>query len=103
METYGKLLNLSNEQGDFLTVVLRKYRPGDEEDMIACIRDEYGESYFKKDLYNGEYIKKKSEEGGILPSANIKINMCRRRRNGTGPGKLHGSPCIMKRIKGSGL
>lgn len=66
METYGKILNLCNEQGDFLPVVLRKYRPGDEEDMIACIRDEYGESYFKKDLYSGEYIKEKSEEGSMV-------------------------------------
>ena len=61
MEEYGKILNLHNEQGDCLPVVLRKYRPGDEEDLIACIRDEYGESYFKRELYDGEYIKKKAE------------------------------------------
>lgn len=66
MEEYGKILNLHNEQGDCLTVVLRKYRPGDEEDLIACIRDEYGESYFKRELYDGEYIKKKAEEGSRI-------------------------------------
>lgn len=66
MEEYGKILNLHNEQGDCLPVVLRKYRPGDEEDLIACIRDEYGESYFKRELYDGEYIKKKAEEGSRI-------------------------------------
>lgn len=66
MEEYGKILNLSNGQGEFLPFVLRKYRWGDEEDMIACIRDEYGESYFKKELYDGDYIKKKAEEGSML-------------------------------------
>lgn len=66
MEEYGKILNLGNGQGESLPVVLRKYRPGDEEDMIACIRDEYGESYFKKELYDGGYIKKKAEEGGMI-------------------------------------
>ena len=66
MEEYGKILNLSNGQGEFLPFVLRKYRWGDEEDMIACIRDEYGESYFKKELYDRDYIKKKAEEGSML-------------------------------------
>lgn len=66
MELYGKILNLVNGQGEFLPVVLQKYRPGDEEGMIACIRDEYGESYFKRELYNGEYIEKKAREGGCI-------------------------------------
>lgn len=66
MEIYGKILNLNSRQGDSLPVVLRRYRPGDEEDMIACIRDEYGESYFKKDLYNREYIKEKAKDGTMI-------------------------------------
>lgn len=63
MEIYGKILNLVNGQGEVLTVVLQRYRPGDEEEMIACIRDEYGESYFKKALYHQGYIKEKAKEG----------------------------------------
>lgn len=65
MEIYGKILNLSNGQGKFLPVVLRKYRPGDEGNMIACIRDEYGDSYFKKDLYSMDYIEEKAKEGSL--------------------------------------
>ncbi|MBO5246147.1 MAG: hypothetical protein J6B28_02680, partial [Eubacterium sp.] len=31
---------------------LRPYREGDESGMLECIRDEYGESYFKRDFYD---------------------------------------------------
>lgn len=51
-------------QGE-LTVTLREYRPGDEEGMIACIRDEYGETYFKRGFYHPEYIRKASESRHI--------------------------------------
>lgn len=46
-----------------LTVTMRMYRPGDEEGMIACIREEYGDSYFKKAFYEPEYLVKASESG----------------------------------------
>lgn len=44
---------------------LREYRPGDEEGMISCIRDEYGNTYFKRDFYNPSYFKKETESGHI--------------------------------------
>ncbi|MCH5257758.1 MAG: GNAT family N-acetyltransferase [Lachnospiraceae bacterium] len=60
-----KTLHLKNEQGRGLTITLREYRPGDEEGMIACIRDEYGDTYFKRGFYEPSYIKEESDSGHI--------------------------------------
>ncbi len=61
-----KVLHLKNKQERSLTVTLRQYRPGDEEGMIACIRDEYGDTYFKRGFYEPIYIKEESDNGHIL-------------------------------------
>ncbi|GLB30744.1 hypothetical protein LAD12857_26670 [Lacrimispora amygdalina] len=58
-------VKLKNKNGDTLLVLLREYRKGDEEGMIACIRDEYGETYFKRDFYDPEYIKSESDNHHI--------------------------------------
>ena len=58
-------VNLTNSQGDSLTLLLRQYREGDEEGMIACIRDEYGDTYFKRGFYDPEFLKKEDREGII--------------------------------------
>lgn len=60
-----KNITLKNNKGKALTLRLREYREGDEGGMIACIRDEYGDTYFKKDLYRSEYIKKQALKGNI--------------------------------------
>lgn len=60
-----KELHLKNGAGRKLTVTLRQSRPGDEEGMIACIQDEYGDTYFKKELYERTYIRKEAESGHI--------------------------------------
>ena len=60
-----KTLHLNNKQGRNLTITLREYRPGDEEGMIACIRDEYGDTYFKRGFYKPEHIKEESDSGHI--------------------------------------
>lgn len=62
---HEKHLHLTNGAGNRLSIVLRKYRPGEEAGMIACIRDEYGNSYFKKSFYLPEQIKKESDSGRI--------------------------------------
>lgn len=62
---HEKHLHLTNRAGNRLSIVLRKYRPGEEAGMIACIRDEYGSSYFKKSFYLSEQIKKESDSGHI--------------------------------------
>lgn len=55
---------LSDEEGSrTLTVTLRPYEPGDEEGMIACIRDEYGDTYFKKGFYDPGYLCKAAKDG----------------------------------------
>ncbi len=48
-----------------ITVHLRLFRTGDENGMIACIRDEYGDTYFKTGFYDPEYLRKEAEEGVI--------------------------------------
>ncbi|MCM1185759.1 MAG: hypothetical protein NC251_04705 [Lachnoclostridium sp.] len=60
-----KQISLKNNEGRILTVTLRQYLMGDEEGMIACIRDEYGETYFKRGFYCPEYIQKESKSGHI--------------------------------------
>lgn len=59
------IVSLKNNKGRMLTVTLRQYRPGDEEGMIACIKDEYGETYFKSGFYHPEYIRKESDSRHI--------------------------------------
>ncbi len=48
-----------------ITVHLRLFRIGDENGMIACIRDEYGDTYFKTGFYDPEYLRREAEEGVI--------------------------------------
>lgn len=48
-----------------ITVHLRLFRSGDENGMIACIRDEYGDTYFKTGFYDPEYLRREAEEGVI--------------------------------------
>lgn len=60
-----KKMTLHNKQGENMTVLLRPYREGDEMDMIACIRDEYGDTYFKRAFYDPEHLKREAKEGVI--------------------------------------
>lgn len=60
-----KMRKLTNAQGRKLTVILREYRSGDEAGMIACIRDEYGDTYFKRGFYDPDFIKEEAENGHI--------------------------------------
>lgn len=60
-----KKLIARNKKGSIVSVVFREYREGDEKGMIACIRDEYGNTYFKQNLYDPLYIKKQAREGKI--------------------------------------
>lgn len=56
-------LSLKKKKGDPLLLTLRLYQPGDEEGIIACIREEYGQSYFKRHFYDPNYLAKKTESG----------------------------------------
>lgn len=59
-------LQLSNEKGRRLSVLLREYEAGEEEKLIACIRDEYGDTYFRRDLYRPERIRQAARSGHAL-------------------------------------
>lgn len=61
----ARVLGLTDRQGGSLTVLLREYRPGDEEGMISCIRDEYGETYFKRSFYDPAFLREEAESGHI--------------------------------------
>lgn len=60
-----RTLMLQNGQGKKMEFQLRPYRMGDEAGMIACIREEYGETYFKQNLYHPQYIKAEAAQGVI--------------------------------------
>ena len=47
----NKSLTLKNHQNQSLNFTLRLYQEGDEQGMIACILDEYGDTYFKRYFY----------------------------------------------------
>lgn len=60
-----QMLELKNREGKSLTLCLRQYRTGDESGIIDCIRDEYGDTYFKRDFYLPEQIQKEARSGNI--------------------------------------
>lgn len=66
IKNQAKEIQLKNAEGRKLTVILREYRPGDEEGMIACIRDEYQDTYFRTNLYDPEYLRKEAISGHSL-------------------------------------
>lgn len=52
---------LHNEHTNEICIfTLRPFEPGDEQGMIECIRDEYGDSYFKRDFYDPEKLREKA-------------------------------------------
>lgn len=60
-----KVLHLRNREKKVLTFRLRKGQLGDEKGIIACIRDEYGDTYFEKDFYRADNLRKKAASGNI--------------------------------------
>lgn len=60
-----KKLVLKNSQQDTISVQLRPYHEGDENGMIACIRDEYADTYFKRDFYDADHLRKEAKAGHI--------------------------------------
>jgi N-acetylglutamate synthase-like GNAT family acetyltransferase len=58
-------LILRNECDDVIEVIIRPYRPGDEDAMLECIRDEYGDTYYKRDFYNTDYFARHEREGDM--------------------------------------
>ena len=52
---------LHNEQtNETVAFTMRPFAQGDEPGLIACIRDEYGDSYFKRDFYDEKKLREKA-------------------------------------------
>lgn len=58
-------VTLVNERKGTLNILFREYQVGEEKDVIACIQDEYRDTYFKKDFYNPDYIRESHLTGKI--------------------------------------
>lgn len=58
-------MTLHNKNGQTLAVELRPSRPADAPQIIACIRDAYGDTYVKPYLYTEEGIRQHEEEGSL--------------------------------------
>ncbi|MDD6038854.1 MAG: hypothetical protein PUD20_08690 [bacterium] len=50
----------NSHTGEKRTFLLRPFEPGDESGMIACIKDEYADSYFKRDFYDEKKLRQKA-------------------------------------------
>lgn len=53
------------ETGERLEISFRTLEDRDTDGVIACIRDEYGDTYFKRDFYNPKFIWDEHREGII--------------------------------------
>ncbi len=71
MNGYYQLVNKKGEKTPFL---IRRRKTGDEEGMLACIYDEYGDTYFKGDFYNTRYLQREADDGRI--SFIVAENVC---------------------------
>lgn len=58
-------MELHSKDNRVLRVHFRLFEPKDVNEVIACIRDEYGDTYFKRDFYSPEYIIEAHETGHI--------------------------------------
>jgi len=60
-----KTLILRRKTEEPFSVRLRPYREGEEAGMIACVREEYGNTYFKQWFYSPGRIRQEKETGAI--------------------------------------
>ena len=52
---------LYNEQkNESIVFSMRPFASGDEQGLLECIRDEYGDSYFKRDFYDVGKLREKA-------------------------------------------
>ena len=58
-----KIMLKERDTGKEALFTIRPFETGDEEGVMACVKDEYGDSYFKKFFYDKEKLKEKIETG----------------------------------------
>lgn len=50
-------IELKNKENESLVFTLRRFEKGDEKGVIDCIREEYGDTYFKRDFYDPDWLR----------------------------------------------
>lgn len=53
-----KIMELFNKQGNSNIFLLRRFNIADIAEIIRCIKDEYGSTYFKRNFYNEDWLSK---------------------------------------------
>lgn len=48
------------------TFLLRPFRCGDEDSVIGCVREEYGDTYYRREYYDKELLKEMTKSGRLL-------------------------------------
>lgn len=48
-----------------LSFILRPFEPGDENGVIECVREEYGDSYYRREFYSKDRLLKSIDSGGL--------------------------------------
>ena len=72
-----EFIELQNSEGRSISVRFRPARAEDAPAIVGCIRDEYGEKYHKRKMYDTEYLIRQGEAGRLnfyvveLPEGNI--------------------------------
>lgn len=62
----NKTLVLKNHKGDDeKTFTLRTFVYGDEEDVIQCVREEYGDTYYRREYYDKELLAEEIRSGRL--------------------------------------
>lgn len=56
-------ITLKNNKAQEINVRFRAFRPADAEAIIACVKDEYGDKYHKKKMYDPVYITEENAKG----------------------------------------
>ncbi|MCR5467637.1 MAG: GNAT family N-acetyltransferase [Lachnospiraceae bacterium] len=63
----SKVVTLENkETGDVKKFILREFLHGDEEGIVACIKSEYGDTYFKRFFYDPRAFRERAEGTGFI-------------------------------------
>ena len=66
MKTFPeRKVKIKEADGTERVFTIRPYKYGDETGIVDCVREEYGETYFKQDFYEPEKVKEFADSGHI--------------------------------------
>ncbi|MCR5650970.1 MAG: hypothetical protein K6F86_07305 [Lachnospiraceae bacterium] len=61
-----KVTLFSKKKNDEKTFTLRSFVYGDERSVIECVREEYGDTYYRREYYDEDLLRKEVESGKLL-------------------------------------